>query len=376
MDSENEIINMAEQKLKEQNIEEGIALYEFLLDHSNYNEEVINRLMKIYIQQGSFDLARKVTYKIADEHKPSFFHQLGFLEYIEMNYQAAIQNLEKKIKLDKNQESYIYTLANVQRNLGERRSAKNLYELLLSSRNYGWKAFLSICTLDIENQDYKQLEKRINTVNLNMLKASEKCGYQLFQNILNFYQKGIIDEKVPYAIKQSIENNEEELLRHIEKHHATDIDKNQCFLKYIDLKALIKLAKEQISLTNPCCNATASYYTISTNSIIGMKNDKPTDTFRVVTNWGFPNIITMYPISISEQFNKEGYRENKIILEKRLGGGGKLSETRRKNNCINRLFSKTYSDFHYNSYLYEYSIQNDSRVNTRWYFSKRSKRML
>lgn len=64
-------------------------------------------------------------------------------------------------------------------------------------------------------------------------------------------------------------------------------------------------------------------YRFRLNSPIGFKGDYITHDLCVVTLLGTKDVITMYPVLLSDEFDKEGVSKSKVLKLKRLQGGNK-----------------------------------------------------
>lgn len=62
-------------------------------------------------------------------------------------------------------------------------------------------------------------------------------------------------------------------------------------------------------------------YRFRLDTPIGYKGDLITSDICVVTMIGTKDIITMYPVSLSDEFDKEGMSTSKELKLKRLQGG-------------------------------------------------------
>lgn len=62
-------------------------------------------------------------------------------------------------------------------------------------------------------------------------------------------------------------------------------------------------------------------YRFRLDTPIGFKGDDITSDLCVVTMIGTKDILTMYPVLLSDEFDKEGMSESKELLLKRKQGG-------------------------------------------------------
>lgn len=61
----------------------------------------------------------------------------------------------------------------------------------------------------------------------------------------------------------------------------------------------------------------ADYYRFNTGKVIGTFDGKSTQDINVSTIAGTDKIITMFPIRLSDEFNKEGLLENEELKSRR-----------------------------------------------------------
>ena len=227
-----------------------------------------------------------------------------------------------------------------------------------------YKSLLALAKLYVQTGDYDVAAKMYQTLQLNprfyvqstigltclsifqkkfydaqqyMMKIDEsKLTPKLMQHykILNAYIKYFLGQlKVSdniynpikdYMIYRLFDHSEQTLLSHIEKHkNQSEKATNGCFFEDIDIKRLLLDAREIIEDMNGNHFEISDMYRFKLNRPIGYKGKLITSDLCVVTTIGTKDIVTMYPVSLSEKFDKEGFSTSEHLKLKRLQGGMK-----------------------------------------------------
>lgn len=93
------------------------------------------------------------------------------------------------------------------------------------------------------------------------------------------------------------------------------------FFKYTDLRKLLYDARKKIENMNSNHFEFSDMYRFRLDTPIGFKGDEITSDLCVVTMIGTKDILTMYTVLLSDEFDKEGFSTNKELkLKKNCGG--------------------------------------------------------
>lgn len=121
-----------------------------------------------------------------------------------------------------------------------------------------------------------------------------------------------------------LDKSDAPLLKHLSKHFdQTQKDNNGCFLESLDLKKLLQDAREKITTINGNHFEITDMYRFRLDEPIGFKHNELTNDLCVVTMIGTQDIVTMYPVLLSSEFDREGFSQDKAIALKRKQGGMK-----------------------------------------------------
>lgn len=114
-------------------------------------------------------------------------------------------------------------------------------------------------------------------------------------------------------------------MSHIKKHkNQSEKATNGCFFKYTDIRELLLDAREKIENMNGNHFEVLDMYRFKLDTPIGYKGELITSDLCVVTIIGTKDIITMYPVTLSDEFDKEGLSTSEKLKLKRLHGGKKM----------------------------------------------------
>lgn len=250
----------------------------------------------------------------------------ALLENIEMNYSKSEQIYSSCLEKYADKEKTLYYLASLQIQKGEYEIARAIYETLAFDSKYYVKATYGIVYTFIYERDFKTAYDYLNKINTNALNDKQIHDHK---NIYMYIQKELgilkniksLDKHDDYFIYQHIFNSDKTLENHI-KSHCNQLDKysTSCFYKEIDLKKLIADAKREIEDINPNKYEISDVYRMKLDNSIGYSEGISTKDLAVVTIAGTKNIITMYPIQLSEHFDSENLLHDKTLKAKRVKG--------------------------------------------------------
>lgn len=125
-----------------------------------------------------------------------------------------------------------------------------------------------------------------------------------------------------YALYRLFDRSDKTLLRHIDRHkNQSEKSGNGCFFEHTDTRKLLHDARDIIQNMNANHFEVSDMYRFRLDTPIGFKGNETTSDLCVVTLIGTKDIITMYPVSLSDEFDKEGLSKSKELALKRLNGG-------------------------------------------------------
>ncbi len=210
---------------------------------------------------------------------------------------------------------------------GDNEIARKMLETLQLNREFYTQSTIGLVCLNILEQNYKDAYKYLKSINFKLLTPKLLHHYKilemyLLKNLGKLRQSDNSFNPVKdYMIYRLFDDSEDLLLSHISKHmNQREKSTNGCFFKYIDLKKLLIDAREKIENMNSNHFEVSDMYRFRLDTPIGFKGDKETCDLCVVTMIGTKDILTMYPVLLSDEFDREGMLESKDLLLKKQGG--------------------------------------------------------
>lgn len=137
-------------------------------------------------------------------------------------------------------------------------------------------------------------------------------------NLVSEEEKQQYNAEDHYSFYRLFNDDEKTLLEHINRHK--EIASNRVggyFFKDIHLKSLLEEAKEKIPLLNSNYSRNSNTYLLSMGRSIGYLDDVEVSNIRLVSMLNTDCILTMYPISLSDKYDQEGFSTNSDIMKKR-----------------------------------------------------------
>lgn len=211
---------------------------------------------------------------------------------------------------------------------GDKEVARKMLETLQLNRKFYIQSTIGLVCLNILEENYRDAYRCLKSINSDHLTPKLLQHYQILEMYLlrnlgklkksdnNF------DPVKDYMTYRFFDDNEDLLLKHISKHmDQRDKDTNGCFFKYTDLKKLLMDAREKIENMNSNHFEVSDMYRFRLDTPIGFIGEEETCDLCVVTMIGTKDILTMYPVLLSDEFDKEGMSESKELLLKRKQGG-------------------------------------------------------
>lgn len=302
--------------------------FEISYNDSEFRDESLSRLIKIDLREGKYDKARKLLEENIGNQAVQLKQVYGLLENIENNFESSKRYYSECMVEPQMQNKALLSIAKLYIQTGDNEVARKMFETLQLNKYFKIQSTINLICLNILEENYKDAEKLLKGID------EKELTPKLYQhyNILNMYIKYFLgnlkssdnyfDPVKDYMIYRLFDNSDETLLNHIQKHtNQKDIKSNGCFFKYTDLKKLLFDAREKIENMNSNHFEVSDMYRFRLDTPIGFKGDEITSDLCVVTMIGTKDILTMYPVLLSDAFDKEGFSNSKELMIKRNHGG-------------------------------------------------------
>lgn len=282
-------------------------------------------LIKIDLINGRFFQARELLNSITyDTIKFNLLY--GTLESIENNYEQSKKYYYECLNFPELQYLSLLKLANLHMQTGDYEISRKMLETtILNPEFYVQSNFLLIYLniLEYEFYEAQKLLGNISTSNLN-----KKAIDQIF--MMEIYIKYFLGElrmsdckgemAKRYTIKRLFNSDEDVLLDHINRHLNQKYRGSKgCFFDFLDTKKLLHNSMDRIKYMNGNHFGISDMYRLRLDSSIGYMGDIITNDVCVTTIIGTKEILTIHPILLSSEFDKEGFSMSEELRLKRSG---------------------------------------------------------
>lgn len=287
--------------------------------------------IQIDLREGKYAKARKLLEDNSENNSFELKKIYGLLENIENNFEISKRYYSECMLDPKMQDKSLLSIAKLYIQTGDNDVARKMLETLQFNEKFNIQSTISLICLNILEQNYKYAYRLLETIDCSKLTPKLRQHYKniniyllYFLGKLNNY-KCNFDPVKDYFIYRLLDQSDELLLNHVKKHtNQKGIETNGCFFKYLNFKNLLYNIRSQIELMNPNHFQLSDMYRFKLDAPIGFKGNEITSDICVVTIIGTKDILTMYPVVLSDQFDKEGMATSKELMLKRSSGGNKL----------------------------------------------------
>lgn len=300
------------------------ARYWFEMSYSNqeFRDQSLFKLLQIGLREGKYAIVRKLLEENKDNPLIELKQMYGLLENIENNFETS-KKYYSQCMVDPNmQNKSLLALSKLYIQTGDNEVARKMLETLKLNKDFNIQAIYGLICLNILEQDYEYAYKLLKTIDKGKLTPKLLSHYYSLNRHLLYYMGKLNTNDHSYTANRFFDNSEETLLKHLHQHlNQVDKDSDGCFFKYTDLRKLLYDARDIINGLNSNHFELSDMYRFRLDAPIGFKGNVVTSDLCVVTTIGTKDIITMYPVLLSEQFDKEGMGTSKQLMLKRNQGG-------------------------------------------------------
>lgn len=319
---ENNLLELGANYYKNNDLLKARDCYQKALDQGIENTKSLYSLANIALKTGNYQQARDLLYN-TDLDGIAFLRLKVFLEESEYNFQQE-ESLLYQMMSEKNQQvNTMLLLAKFYVQMGDYQLAENIYRSLTLDRQYRFNAMRELVSIAILKGDYEQAFYQLNMIDFKRINNDPNVTdwYRYAYNVITT-ELGVADafhfsDRYRNQIIQDKSANKILVTEHIKK-HVESSNSFGTFFQYTDLANLYDKATEEIRYINPIFYQFNMYYRMSLGTPIGLYDDKLTSDIAVVNVFNQPEIITIYPIKLSDQFDQEGYSKSKKISQKRM----------------------------------------------------------
>ncbi len=286
-----------------------------LYREGNRQKKNVYRLVQLDLKLDLYQEARTILEQI-DSKEPCFLKTSISLETNEYNFKTAEKIIYSFMQKDNNQVEGLKLLLGNSLNRGEYDTARKIASSLLFDREHYFKAFQGLVQLDILTGDYEKAFYQLNRIDpLRLQDRQVKAWYnycsQFICKRLNLEESSeLAVDNYRHNIVLHPEQNKEMVIQHIQKHELGN-ENNQSefssFFALTDYAKLYDVVRNKMKMSRQVYSFQDSQYALPMETPIGVIDGKISSDIGVASVFDQEEIITMYPISLSKDFNKDGY---------------------------------------------------------------------
>lgn len=302
--------------------------FEISVNDSNFKDDSLSKLIQIEIREGKYSKARQILIENKDINSVALKQVYGLLENIENNFEQSKKYYSECMADPSMQYKSLLAMAKLYTQTGDYEVARKMLETLRLNQKFYIQATIGLVTLNIFEHNFFDAQKLMSELNESNLTPKLMQHYRILDSYIKYFlgQLRVSDNKFDptrdYMIYRLFDHSEDTLLNHIERHrNQAEKETNGCFFRYTDTKKLLHDVRDRIEDMNANHFELSDMYRFRLDTPIGYKGDLITSDVCVVTIIGTKDIITMYPVSLSDEFDKEGLSTSKELKLKRLQGG-------------------------------------------------------
>ncbi|MCM1370549.1 MAG: hypothetical protein NC181_01480 [Clostridium sp.] len=283
------------------------------------------KLVKIDIKEGKYARVRNILNN-SKIHSTEIKFYYGLLENIEYNFERSKKYYSECMKDPSFQYKALISLTKLYTQTADYDIARNMYETLCLNEKFYVQAMFGLVCLNFLEKRYDEANRLLKSIDESTLTPKLLAHYDImytytlyFLGELKDYNFDNLENK--YTISRLFNSSDEVLLNHIKMHKNQKEQFNDgCFLETIDLKDLLEIAREKIKTINANHFELSDMYRFKLDFPIGFKEDNLTYDLCVSTLIGTKDIITMYPVLLSDEFDMEKMSTSKKLMLKRNEG--------------------------------------------------------
>lgn len=279
------------------------------------------KLYNLYLRLSYYSKCREMLEEVSDLlFDDQLFSIRAQLDLIELNFHTALEEFGNCMNFNTPYNNAYYTsfygIADLYSEFGFYDIARNMYETVMTNDAHLASSAFRIIKLDLLEGDYRHAKKilesdeRIKSEGKKYINNSLLIDYLLGIDISKRIEKSWMGQIL-------IDDTSKTSIKHISEHKKLQDDSLSYFDENINLANLYEEVKERIKKMNFTSLAIYNYYIFRMGRDIGCFNGVPTQDICVNAIIGTDKIITMYPVNLSSEFNREGLLENQELLLRR-----------------------------------------------------------
>ncbi len=301
------------------NIKRAIELFIKALDDPIYRSSSVDYLASLYVKMGDYLHARKILTEYKEE---TTLLAWAKLETIENNYQESKKYYQ--MINDDSKQCIKLNLARLEFQLGNYKQGRKILDTLKYDKKYITQGLFEECFSYMIEHHYEKGYETLKSMKTGRFKPDQAKDYEQMKLYFSYFLGKMDEQEIQenlnrgYWIFRLLWDSDPALLKHISHHKKGGKDaKLSYFINCLDLNILLDEVREKISNLNPNHLNLVNYYSLRMDKPIGYVNENLTNDIRVETILGTNKILSMYPVLLSNEFDKERNRTSQKIKRKR-----------------------------------------------------------
>ncbi len=302
------------------NLKRVIGLFTIALDDVKFRTQAVDYLVDLYIKMGNYKQAREILKKYGEE---SNLLSWAKIEIVENNYQAS-KTYYEQISDKEEKQNVKFALARIEFQLGRYKQGREILESLRYDSKYTVQSIFEECYSYMMDQNYEKGYMILKSMRTNNFKSDQAEDYKSMEFYFSYYLGKMSKQEIEdnlnqgYWIFRLLCDSDTALLKHISYH--TEGEKNaglNPFINMLDLKTLLEEVRKRTSDLNPNHLYLMDQYRFKMDRPIGYVDGIPTNDICVSNILGTDRILTMYPVLLSDEFDREGNSTSERLRRKR-----------------------------------------------------------
>ncbi len=297
------------------------------LNDSNYKDESLTELFQIEIRNGNYKRAREMLDTACDVDAMLLKKLYAKIEHVENNFERSKAYYNEIVDYAKYHNRSRLELGKLYKQTGDYDIARKMFETLCASHSYYFFAFVELIYLHFLEYDFLGAQKVLNEVDVSKLSLKDLQIYRKLSLCIRYFSGQLKSSDNVYSLEDDymeyrlFDHSDDVLIGYLEKHRNQERKESKgCFFEYLDVKRLLTDVKGLIQDKNPNHVGYMDIYNLKLDSPIGYTEGSITTDLSVATIIGTKDIITMHPVSLSLDFDKEGMSTSKELMIKRAQG--------------------------------------------------------
>ncbi|MFI3260843.1 MAG: hypothetical protein R3Y13_03935 [bacterium] len=270
--------------------------------------------------KGDYNQARNTltsNVKKNSDFESKYYQTLADFDFYEYNFSDAAKLYEDIITLYNGDIKSFFNLSSINRTLSELDFAFEVLEkVFIKFLQHSEITKLYFTQIFIDKKEYERAFEILNTINYRTLAIKELNTFKFFLEFLldklNTTSTTLSDLELVNDYKFKIfQGNEGMFYSHLKKHMSKYSNLDNTFLEEINANYLVDTFNKQRNSILPIKILATDLYICKSSTPIAVFNNETSNYYVTLTNCDNNNPLTMYPINVSDQFDKEKIRIKK-----------------------------------------------------------------